>query len=1084
MSPGHCVIPMSDRAQHDVHESGLVRDSGLGWRMALIAILGLGWMVGLVESVFAQSGPLVKRDFAPLPFSDTRLNDCCMVSLDEGWTVGDGGLILSTRDGGKTWNPIPSGVNLTLHAIAMKDKRRGLIVGGTIQLFSKRSQGVVLTTDDGGKTWKRIEQLELPRLIGMQEVAPGHWMAWGDYSPVYGTSLFESIDHGRKWSPVDSNFGHVPSAAWKDRSQGIVIDRLHRVYRVDAVMNMEPLQIGGDIHRPLRAVRYAESGWWLVGAAGQVFHSIDGIRWRSVELPGTAQDRELLDLANLYGSGPNLWLVGNPGQVVWCSRDAGESWKVQKTGQSLPLTAIHGFGDARLLAVGPMARILGTRNSGEAWWTEHQQGERLGLLNIASSSRDAAWEAMIAATWNHAKHSGLLSLSDTRIESRVDILPDFQAREDILRSEIGLSWNETCPGDFTGNPSDPSKAMSQQGISSEESYLVARLRTWRPDVVVISSDVSSSLEGRDQLQKTLMKAIDECRNPNRQVFSVDSGIQLPAWDVKKVFASTEANVSSLTLSSDQLLAGSGRMMSEVLYAVHAFDFPARKRIDFRGRTGVLDLALLKSSSFTDGARRDLFSGFVQDEQTSRKGSLRAEGNFQGIHERLQRDLAIKKLSGVSGPKIVKDRTWERTLDSLIGNRSDRQLSALLFEVADESRRQGYWNRWQACLGRIVRIHPNEGVAEEAWRQLIVYGGSQEVQHAVRTLQHQEIDSVDTAEQHSAVSLGSVAPASPFDRGVNSGSDSRVELANFQDEPASDSSAYFAVQAMAVEKTWSVVDSRALEWVDKQMRQKNPYIAADPRIQLPQASQKVRQMFEMKEPIVEQPIWVELMGSTSLAGWSQVGKQEVDALKGVQQIGAMMVGRAEARPRLDGVMDEECWRGAKTILMSDPWEPSRADSSARVLFDSEFLYIGLLVPCENKSGAARATDTKRTYDAMKSDSDHVEIRLDIDRDYSSWYTFGVDSQGRTTESSGEDLSWNPEWYVAVKSNETDWSVELAIPLAELKSEALRVDECWAAMILRHAPMKGSQHNGRVVSTDFLPQGMRMLHFESPGMILSR
>ncbi len=197
---------------------------------------------------------------------------------------------------------------------------------------------------------------------------------------------------------------------------------------------------------------------------------------------------------------------------------------------------------------------------------------------------------------------------------------------------------------------------------------------------------------------------------------------------------------------------------------------------------------------------------------------------------------MKKLVALPGPKLVKDRAWERTVDTLIGNRVDRAVSQVLFEMAEESRKQGYWNRWQACLGRIVRIHPNEGVAEEAWRQMIVYSGSQEVQHAVRTLHKQEFESNDSSEQHSAVALGSVPPASPFERGAtNGGGNTRVELANFQ--ATQDADSFYAVQAMAVESQWNIVDSRALQWVDKQMRQKNPYMGADPRIQLPLAAQK-------------------------------------------------------------------------------------------------------------------------------------------------------------------------------------------------------------------------------------------------------
>ncbi len=375
---------------------------------------------------------------------------------------------------------------------------------------------------------------------------------------------------------------------------------------------------------------------------------------------------------------------------------------------------------------------------------------------------------MIASTWNHSKHTGLLSLASSNLESRVDVLPDFEAREEVVRSELGLSWNETYTGTLAERPSQRNATHWEIGQKEREAYLVSRLRIWRPDVVVVSCDFSGSEAEREQFQKQLLNAIDECKNPNRLVFSPESGISLPAWEVKKVFTTTPVQAQSLSLSSDQLLAGSGRMMSEFLHSVYSLGFSVRRTNDVHGRSGGLELTLLRSSSFTDGARRDLFGGFVQDEKTNRRANLRAEGSFQGLQDRIQSDLALKKLVALPGPKLVKDRAWERTVDTLIGNRVDRAVSQVLFEMAEESRKQGYWNRWQACLGRIVRIHPNEGVAEEAWRQMIVYSGSQEVQHAVRTLHKQEFESNDSSEQHSAVALGSVPPASPFERGATNG----------------------------------------------------------------------------------------------------------------------------------------------------------------------------------------------------------------------------------------------------------------------------------------------------------------------------
>lgn len=60
--------------------------------------------------------------------------------------VGDGGLALSTSDGGDTWAIRDVGVKLGLRGVAFADASRGLIVG---------DGGIVFVTTDGGVTWQR-----------------------------------------------------------------------------------------------------------------------------------------------------------------------------------------------------------------------------------------------------------------------------------------------------------------------------------------------------------------------------------------------------------------------------------------------------------------------------------------------------------------------------------------------------------------------------------------------------------------------------------------------------------------------------------------------------------------------------------------------------------------------------------------------------------------------------------------------------------------------------------------------------------------------------------------------------------------
>jgi len=73
----------------------------------------------------------------------TLFTDTYFLSAQQGWAVGEGGTILHTIDGGKTWQPQQSGIIRDLQRIFFIDKNYGWITG----------QGILLRTEDGGETW-------------------------------------------------------------------------------------------------------------------------------------------------------------------------------------------------------------------------------------------------------------------------------------------------------------------------------------------------------------------------------------------------------------------------------------------------------------------------------------------------------------------------------------------------------------------------------------------------------------------------------------------------------------------------------------------------------------------------------------------------------------------------------------------------------------------------------------------------------------------------------------------------------------------------------------------------------------------
>lgn len=127
------------------------------------------------------------RQARSVPLS-TPLTGVSFVDARHGWAVGHWGAILSTADGGESWQVqrLSSEEDRPLFAVHFFDARQGVAVG----LWS-----LVLTTEDGGKTWTE-QPLQAP---------PGAKRAdlnlMGLFADNHGT-LYATAEHGRCCAPT------------------------------------------------------------------------------------------------------------------------------------------------------------------------------------------------------------------------------------------------------------------------------------------------------------------------------------------------------------------------------------------------------------------------------------------------------------------------------------------------------------------------------------------------------------------------------------------------------------------------------------------------------------------------------------------------------------------------------------------------------------------------------------------------------------------------------------------------------------------------------------------------------------------
>ena len=110
-----------------------------------------GWLVGdggLILSTVDRGRSWQPPASNPARFAGSDF-DCQAVEVrgSKCWVAGSPGTrVLHSSDGGQSWQAFPTGQNAPLTAIAFADDQRGWAVG---------ELGVILSTSDGGHTWQR-----------------------------------------------------------------------------------------------------------------------------------------------------------------------------------------------------------------------------------------------------------------------------------------------------------------------------------------------------------------------------------------------------------------------------------------------------------------------------------------------------------------------------------------------------------------------------------------------------------------------------------------------------------------------------------------------------------------------------------------------------------------------------------------------------------------------------------------------------------------------------------------------------------------------------------------------------------------
>jgi photosystem II stability/assembly factor-like uncharacterized protein len=151
-----------------------------------------GWVVG-------DSGIIIKTTNGGIDWTSQTsgttndLSSVCFIDQDIGWAVGESGVILKTTDGGTNWILQSSGVTENLNDIRFTDLNSG---------FAVSQAGRILKTNDGGNNW--ISQMPYPS-VNLYDISfvdnNNGWVVGYDHGWGPGGVILRTSNSGTEWVP-------------------------------------------------------------------------------------------------------------------------------------------------------------------------------------------------------------------------------------------------------------------------------------------------------------------------------------------------------------------------------------------------------------------------------------------------------------------------------------------------------------------------------------------------------------------------------------------------------------------------------------------------------------------------------------------------------------------------------------------------------------------------------------------------------------------------------------------------------------------------------------------------------------------
>ncbi|MCL4706847.1 T9SS type A sorting domain-containing protein [bacterium] len=294
------------------------------------------------------------------------LNAIDFINQNEGWVVGDSGIVLHTSDGGASWSRQNSKTTTRLRSVDFVNTRIG---------YAVVQNGTFLRTVDGGREWRKSAVNGASPLVSVSFVNEDTGMV-ANYGAVYQT-----FDGGSTWEQHNVSVRSLSSLQYVNSQNAWAAGRVYVPCRDCDYSKILYTIDGGKSWVSAESKYFAIISSVFSVNASQAWYVTESVRIQSnFGSPGSGSIMATTDggvtwqpqlvksgitFKAIYFTSPQIGTaVGNAG-VIYHTTDGGKSWVLQASGTTENLLALSFVDASHGWIVGENGTILHTSNGGD-----------------------------------------------------------------------------------------------------------------------------------------------------------------------------------------------------------------------------------------------------------------------------------------------------------------------------------------------------------------------------------------------------------------------------------------------------------------------------------------------------------------------------------------------------------------------------------------------------------------------------------------------------------------------------------------------------------------------------------------------